>query len=158
MLSARKQKSEPMISVQTQIEIAGDLNLASISQELDRMSIPKEILKSATVKLQEELMDDLCGKKYARNPDRKFCRGGTKNRTLQTRHGKVGFRLAKVHDLESDCYFSPLLLYFGIRPRQRIVDDLVLECAELATYLTYRDSEMVIENLTNAEVFQVQDS
>lgn len=152
MLSARKQKSEPMVSVQTQIEIAGDLNLASISQELDRMNIPKEILRSATVKLQEELMEDLCGKKYARNPDRKFCRGGTKNRTLLTRHGKVGFRLAKVHDLESDCYFSPLLLYFGIRPRQRIVDDLVLECAELATYLTYRDSEMVIENLTNAEV------
>jgi hypothetical protein len=57
-----------------------------------------------------------------------------------------------VHDLRNDCYFRPLLVYVGVLPRQRIVDDLVLECAELATYLTYRDSKMMIENLTNAEV------
>jgi len=45
-----------------------------------------------------------------------------------------------VHDLRNDCYFRPLLVYVGVLPRQRIVDDLVLECAKLATYLTYRDS------------------
>jgi len=31
-------------------------------------------------------------------------------------------------------------------------DNLVLECAEMAKYLTYRDSKAVIENLTNAKV------
>lgn len=35
---------------------------------------------------------------------------------------------------------------------QRIVDDLVLECAEIAACLTCCDSEMVIGNLTNALV------
>ena len=44
----------------------------------------------------------------------------------------------------------PLLLYVGVEPKKRIVDDLVFECAEAATYLTYRDSKTVIENLTNA--------
>ena len=68
MLSPRKQKSEPMISVQTQIEIQGDLNLASISRELDQVNIPKEILKSAIVKLQDELVLELCGPKYLRDP------------------------------------------------------------------------------------------
>lgn len=57
-----------------------------------------------------------------------------------------------MHDLRNDSYFRPLLVYVGVLPRQRIVDDLVLECAELATYLTYRDSKTVVENLTNAEV------
>jgi len=46
----------------------------------------------------------------------------------------------------------PLLLYVGVESRKRIVDDLVFECAEAATYLTYRDSKIVIENLTSAEV------
>jgi len=141
-----------MISVQTQIEIQGDLNLASISRELYEINIPKEILKKAIVKLQEDLVYELCGPKYSRTPNRHFCRGGTTNRTLLTRHGIVKFRLFKVHDLASDCFFRPLLLYVGVESKRRIVDDLVFECAEAATYLTYRDSKTVIKNLTNAEV------
>jgi hypothetical protein len=69
-----------------------------------------------------------------------------------TRHGKVEFKLTKVRDLENDSIFRPLLVYVGVEPKKRIVDDLVFECAEVATYLTYRDSKTVIENLTNAEV------
>ena len=57
-----------MISVQTEIEIQGDLNLASISRELDEVNIPKEILKSAIVKLQDELVLELCGPEYFRDP------------------------------------------------------------------------------------------
>ena len=148
----RKQKSEPMISVQTQIEIQGDLSLANISRELDEVNIPKQIFKSAIIKLQNELILDLCRPKYARDPNRKFRRAGSTDRTLKTRHGKIEFKLAKVHDLVNDCFFRPLLLYVGVEPKQRIVDDLVFECAEIATYLTYRDSETVIENLTSAEV------
>ena len=44
------------------------------------------------------------------------------------------------------------MIYLGVYSRQRIVNDLDLECAEVATYLTYRDSKTVIENLTHAEV------
>jgi hypothetical protein len=152
MLSAREQKSEPMISVQTEIEIKGDLNLASISQELDEANIPKEVLKSAMVKLQDSLVLELCGPEYLRDPCRRFSRAGTTNRTLLTRHGKIEFRLDRVYDLEDDSYFRPLLLYVGVEPKRRIIDDLVFECAEAATYLTYRDSKTVIENLTNAQV------
>jgi transposase-like protein len=141
-----------MISVQTQIEIAGDLNLASISRELNEINIPKEVLKKAIVKLQAELVLELCGPTFLRDPKRKFNRAGTTNRTLLTRHGKVEFKLAKVRDLENDSIFRPLLLYVGVEPRKRIVDDLVFECAEAATYLTYRDSKAVIENLTSVEV------
>lgn len=147
-----KQKSEPMISVQTQIEIQGDLSLANISRELDEVNIPKEILKSAIVKLQDELLVDLCGPIYLRDPNRKFSRAGSTSRTLKTRHGQIEFKLAKVRCLENDCIMRPLLLYVGVEPKRRIVDDLVFECAEIATYLAYRDSKTVIENLTNAEV------
>jgi len=45
----------------------------------------------------------------------------------------------------------PLLLHIGVEPRKRIVDDLVLESAEAATLLTYRDSKTVVEGLTKAE-------
>jgi len=141
-----------MISVQTQIEIQGDLNLASISRKLDQVNIPKEILKSVLVKLQEEIVLDLCGSKYLRIEDRQFKRAGTADRTLRTRHGKVNFKLAKVYSKESGGIMRPLLLYVGVEPRKRIVEDLILECAETATYLTYRDSKTVIENLTWAEV------
>jgi len=141
-----------MVSVQTQIEIKGDLSLTSLSRELAEVNIPGRILKSALTKLQDELVLDLCGPKYERKPHREVLRAGTTSRTLWTRHGKVEFRVVRVHDLRNDCYFRPLLVYVGVLPRQRIVDDLVLECAELATYLTYRDSKMMIENLTSAEV------
>jgi transposase-like protein len=152
MSSLNNKEWNSMISVQTQIEINGDLNLASISQELDQINIPKEILKKAIVKLQDELVLDLCGPTFLRNPDRRFSRAGTTKRTLKTRHGKVEFKLAKVRDLENDSIFRPLLVYVGVEPKKRIVDDLVFECAEAATYMTYRDSKAVIENLTNAEV------
>jgi hypothetical protein len=102
---------------------------------------------------------NLCRPKYARDPDRKFSRAGSTSRSLKTRHSKIEFRLSKVRDLGNDSYFRPLLLYVGVEPKQRIVDDLVFECAEIATYLTYRDSKTVIENLTNAEVsrFRIHD-
>jgi transposase-like protein len=141
-----------MRSVQTQIEITGDLNLASISQELDEINIPREVLKKAIVKLQAELVLELCGPTFLRDPKRKFSRAGTTNRTLLTRHGKIEFKLAKVRDLENDSIFRPLLVYVGVESKKRIVDDLVFECAEAATYLTYRDSKTVIENLTSAKV------
>ncbi len=153
MLSAKKTKEwNPMVSVQTEIENQGDLSLANISRELDEVNIPKEILKSAIIKLQQELILDLCGPRYFRNPLRRFCRAGTTSRTLSTRYGKIEFKLAKVRCLENKCIMRPLLLYAGVEPKKRIVDDLALECAEIATYLTYRDSKTVIENLTNAQV------
>ena len=40
----------------------------------------------------------------------------------------------------------------GVEPKKRIINDLDLECAETATYLTYRDTKTVIENLTKAKV------
>jgi transposase-like protein len=141
-----------MISVQTQIEITGDLNLTSISRKLDKINIPKQILKSVLIKLQDEIVKDLCGQKYQRIKNRQFKRAGTTERTLNTRHGKVCFKLAKVYSKESGVILRPLLLYAGVEPRKRIVEDLVLECAEAATYLTYRDSKAVIESVTCAKV------
>ena len=141
-----------MISVQSKIEIQGDLNLANISQKLDEVNIPKEILKSVIAKLQEEIVTDLCGSKYLRVKNRQFKRAGTTDRTLCTRHGNVSFKLARVYSVETGCSMRPLLLFIGVEPWKRIVEDLVLECAETATYLTYRDSKAVIENLTGAEV------
>jgi hypothetical protein len=82
----------------------------------------------------------------------RFKRAGTTDRTLCTRHGKVSFKLVRVYSEETGCSMRPLLLFIGVEPRKRIVEDLVLECAEAATYLTYRDSKKVIENLTWAEV------
>jgi transposase-like protein len=152
MSSPNEKEWNSMISVQMKVEIQGDLSLTNISKELDEINIPKELLKSAIIKIQEELVLDLCGPEYERNPNRRFSRAGTTSRTLHTRHGKIEFKLVKVYDLGNDCYFRPLLVYVGVLPKKRIVDDLVLECAEIATYLTYRDSKSVIENLTDAKV------
>jgi len=103
-------------------------------------------------KAQEELIQELCGPKYSRGGDAKLRRAGTAKRTLTTRHGTVEFKLVKVKSLENGSVMRPFLLYIGLEPRKRVVDDLVLECAEAATYLTYRDSKKVIENLTRARV------
>lgn len=137
-----------MVSVQAQIEIKGDLSLASISRELVHVNISGKILKSALIKLQDELVLDLCGPKYERKPHREIVRAGTTSRALWTMHGKIEFKLARVYDLRNEGYFRPLLVYIGVLPKQRIIDDLVLECAEIATYLTFRDSKTVVENLT----------
>jgi hypothetical protein len=141
-----------MISVQTQIEIQGDLNLANISQKLAQANIPKEILNSALVNLQKEIVNDLCGPRYAREKKYKFKRAVTVNRTLSTRHGKINLRLARVYSKETGCSMRSLLFWIGLEPKKRIVEDLVLECAKTATYLTYRDSKSVIEGLTWAKV------
>ena len=54
--------------------------------------------------------------------------------------------------MENGSIMRSFLLYIGLEPWKRIVEDLDFECAETATYLTYRDSKTVIENLTKAEV------
>lgn len=112
----------------------------------------KEILKAAIVKAQDQLVTELCGKKYARNRDAKFERSGTDVRSFKTRHGTIEFKLAKVRNLENKSILRPLLLDMGVEPWQRVVEDLDFECAETATYLTYRDTKTVIENLTKAKV------
>lgn len=61
-----------MVSVQIKIEIQGDLNLVNISQKLDEVNVPKEILRSVIVKVQKEIILDLCGPKYARGENRKI--------------------------------------------------------------------------------------
>ena len=112
----------------------------------------RDILKALLEKVQDELVEELCGRKYARGEDKKFKRAGTAERTLITRHGTIEFRLVKVKSHENGSILRPFLLYIGVEPKRRIVDDLVFECAETATYLTYRDSKTVIENLTKAKV------
>jgi len=132
--------------------VHGDLNVTGLSRQLDEANVNREILKAIIEKAQEELVDELCGGRYTRSGDRKFKRAGTTKRTLLTRHGKIEFTLVKVKSLENDSILRPLLLYVGIEPWKRVVDDLDFECAEIATYLTYRDSKTVIENLTKAKV------
>ena len=141
-----------MVSVQTQIEFQGDLSLANLSRKLEEINLPKQILKTALIKLQDELISELYGSAYQRDTNRQFQRATTTNRTLKTRHGPIQFKLVVVRNLENNSYFRPLLTYLGVYSRQRIVDDLDLECAETATYLTYRDSKTVIENLTHTAI------
>jgi transposase-like protein len=141
-----------VITVQTQIEIQENLSLVNISQELEKLNVSKEILKTAIVKLQDELLLELCGPKYQRNSHKQFTRAGNTKRTLNTRHGKIEFKLTKIRSQENKSILRPLLLYIGIESKQRLVNDLSLECAESATYLTYRDSKTVLENLTHAKV------
>lgn len=103
-------------------------------------------------KAQDQLITELCGRKYGRDEDARFERAGTTDRTLVTRHGAIKFKLVKVKSLENRSILRPFLLYIGLEPWKRIVNDLDFECAETATYLTYRDSKTVIENLTKAKV------
>jgi hypothetical protein len=103
-------------------------------------------------KAQDQLVTELCGRKYDRNGDATFKRAGTTDRTLVTRHGTIAFKLAKVRSLENASILRPFLLYIGLEPWKRIVNDLDVECAETATYLTYRDAKTVIETLTKTKV------
>jgi len=41
-----------------------------------------------------------------------------------------------------------------VEPWKRVVEDLDFECAETATYLTYRDIKAVIENPYEGKAFQ----
>jgi len=147
-----RRRWNPIISVQTELEIHGDIKIAGLSRGLDAANVNREILKAVVEKAQEQLIDELCGKKYSRNRDAKFERAGTDDRTFKTRHGTIRFKLAKVRLLEDGSILRPLLLDVGVEPWKRVVEDLDFECAETATYLTYRDSKTVIENLTKARV------
>ena len=68
-----------------------------------------------------------------------------------TRHGTISLRVVKVRSLENGSIMRLLLLHIGVELRRRIVDDLVLESAEAATLLTYRDAKTIVEGLTQAE-------
>lgn len=88
MSSPNEKEWNSTISVQTEIEIQGDVSLANISRELDEVNIPKQILKSAILKLQDELVLDLCRPKYARDPNREFSRADSTSRSLKTRQAR----------------------------------------------------------------------
>lgn len=49
-----------MVSVQSKIEIQGDLNIASLSRKLDEANISRALLTAILVKLQQEIILDLC--------------------------------------------------------------------------------------------------
>ena len=93
-------------------------------------NVNRAILRSVLEKAQEELVQELCGSRYSQGGDRGFRRAGTTKRTLETRHGTVEFRLVKVRSMENWSVMRPFLLYIGLEPRRRVVDDLALECAE----------------------------
>nr|MDO8080406.1 transposase [Candidatus Freyarchaeota archaeon] len=153
MLSRKLRRWSPIISLNNQIQVTGDLSLIPLSRSLDEANLNKEVLRAVLEKAQDQLIDELCGRKYARNQeDKKFQRAGTAERTLVTRHGIIRFKLVKVKSLENGTILRPFLLYLGLEPRKRIVDDLDFECAETAILLTYRDSQTVIRNLTKATV------
>lgn len=129
----------PIVSVQATIEVHGPISISNLSRQLDQTNLNKEILQTALEKHQEDLVTQLCGERYSRNPDQKYRRAGTARRTLVTRHGTISLRVVKVRSLENGSIMRPLLLHLGVEPRRRIVDDLVLESAEAATLLTIRD-------------------
>ena len=85
------------------------------------------ILKAVLEEAQEELIDELCGGRYSRGGERKFRRAGTAKRTLMTRHGTIKFKLVKVRSMENGSILRHFLLYVGVEPKRRIVDDLVLD-------------------------------
>jgi transposase-like protein len=147
----KTKKVNTIVSVQAVLEINGPISIIDLSRRLDQTNLNNEILQTILSKHQDNLVNQLCGKKYSRDKNRQYKRAGTAKRTLQTRHGEIKLRLIKVRSLENNTIFKPLLLDLGVEPRRRIVDDLVFESAEVATLLTYRDAVTVIESLTKAE-------
>jgi len=53
---------------------------------------------------------------------------------LETRHSIVKLRLIKIRSMENGSIMKSFLLYIGLEPKKRVVDELVLECAETARY------------------------
>lgn len=68
------------------------------------------------------------------------------------------FKLVKVKSLENGTILRPFLLYLGLEPKKRVVDDLVFECAEAAALLTYRDAQTVIRNPNQSHCSQEQNT
>jgi hypothetical protein len=58
-------------------------------------------IKSVLEKAQDELVDQLCDKKYSRYENRNFKRAWMAKRTLETKHGTVEFKLVKVKSLKT---------------------------------------------------------
>jgi len=139
----KTKKVNAIVSVQALLEINGPISITNLSRKLDQTNLNKELLQTILTKHQEILVNQLCGEKYSRDKNRQYKRAGTAWRTLQTRHGEITLRVIKIRSLENNTIFKPLLLDLGVEPRRRIVDDLVLESAEAASLLTYRDAVTV---------------
>ena len=98
LLRYQNQKEvNPIISVQAKLEIRGDIKAACLSRELDEANVNRETLKAVVVKAQDQLIDELCGKKYARNKDAKFKRAGTVTKNeIKVILGKDGERARNI--------------------------------------------------------------
>nr|MDO8080117.1 transposase [Candidatus Freyarchaeota archaeon]MDO8082789.1 transposase [Candidatus Freyarchaeota archaeon] len=116
--SRKTRRWSPIISLNNQIRVTGDLSLIPLSRSLDEANLNREVLRAVLEEAQDQLIDELCGGKYARNQDRKFRRAGTAKRTLVTRHGTIVFKLVKVRSLENGSILRPFLLYLGLEPRK----------------------------------------
>jgi len=76
----------PIVSVSNQIEILGGLNLTSLSRCVDEANVNRAILRAVLEKAQGDLINELCGRKYARSEDKKIRRIRIAERPLVTRH------------------------------------------------------------------------
>jgi len=74
-----------MLCIKSNLKVYGNLDLVGLSRSLDEANLNSAILKAVLEKAQHELINDLCGERYARNKER-IKRAGTARRTLITKH------------------------------------------------------------------------
>ncbi|MDR0459960.1 MAG: hypothetical protein LBH62_00750 [Nitrososphaerota archaeon] len=70
-----------MVSIQTQTELTGNLNLTNLSKKLDKINLPKKILTTTLTKPQNNLIFKLYG-----NPTKETKTDNTKEPQPPTEH------------------------------------------------------------------------
>jgi hypothetical protein len=86
-----KRKWNPIISIQSKIEIHGDVRIAGLSRELEEANVNKEILEAEIEKAQDQLVTELCGKKIRQKqgPQLREGRNHIQNAVDDTRQHRV---------------------------------------------------------------------
>jgi hypothetical protein len=123
-------------SLQGNVSVGKDISLTGVVRDFKGAELTPVVLSDFLEKLQEQLVDDLCGERYSRE-DAKFCRAATKEREFITKAGTIKIRLVRVKPVDGGPSFSPLLRCLGVRKRQRYLDDVRRDCVELAVQLAY---------------------
>lgn len=137
------------VSFKINMCIDGELTVGNIVKAISEIGVEKEIATDIIEKINEEAVNEYCGEKYSHgNGENRYQRANTFTRIVKTIIGELNLKLNKIIDTSKikDKIFAPIYEKIKFIPHKNFQEDISLACAEMATKMTYRDTEKELKH------------
>lgn len=132
------------LDLQFSISIAEDkkISVGNIARAVKESEIDAKIAEGIIHAIDVELVEEYCDKKYAQgNGEGEYQRAGTSKRHVMTCAGELDLTLHKITNVVTGHTFKPIEDAVSFDGKKKYQEDISMIGVELATKMTYRDTQ-----------------